>query len=138
MQWCVTVPAQWGEASKAAVRTAALRAGIITKVDSPQIMIVLEPEVRRNKYQNITFYVSTNLHLSHSQACYDVCTGGFQHCSTLSMMRNHLIHAHIIVASNTKCLESSFDLPAASLKGGGICSLAIALVSVEYECTSLC
>ncbi|MEW5318103.1 MAG: hypothetical protein WDW38_009354 [Sanguina aurantia] len=44
LKWCVTVPAQWGEASKAAVRTAALRAGIITKVDSPQLMIVLEPE----------------------------------------------------------------------------------------------
>ncbi|MEW5309675.1 MAG: hypothetical protein WDW38_001544 [Sanguina aurantia] len=44
IQWCITVPAQWSDASKATVRNAALRAGIISKLDSPQLMIILEPE----------------------------------------------------------------------------------------------
>ncbi|KAF5833009.1 hypothetical protein DUNSADRAFT_10930 [Dunaliella salina] len=41
---CMTVPAMWGDASKHAMREAALRAGFIHKLDSDALSIILEPE----------------------------------------------------------------------------------------------
>lgn len=40
----MTVPAMWGDASKHAMREAALRAGFIHKLDSDALSIILEPE----------------------------------------------------------------------------------------------
>ncbi|GFH15348.1 heat shock protein 12B [Haematococcus lacustris] len=44
IQWCLTVPAMWTEASKDTMRTAALRAGLIRTADSEALTIILEPE----------------------------------------------------------------------------------------------
>ncbi|KAL6747224.1 hypothetical protein V8C86DRAFT_3201066 [Haematococcus lacustris] len=44
IQWCLTVPAMWSERSKALMRTAAVRAGLIRTADSEALTIVLEPE----------------------------------------------------------------------------------------------
>eukprot|EP00983_Pelagomonas_calceolata_P065967 1148810-Pelagomonas_calceolata.AAC.7 len=40
----MTVPAMWGDASKHAMREAALRAGFIHKIDSDALSVILEPE----------------------------------------------------------------------------------------------
>ncbi|KAJ9523096.1 hypothetical protein QJQ45_023914, partial [Haematococcus lacustris] len=44
IHWCLTVPAMWTERDKAAMRTAALRAGLIKKAGSDALTIILEPE----------------------------------------------------------------------------------------------
>ncbi|KAJ9507626.1 hypothetical protein QJQ45_019183 [Haematococcus lacustris] len=44
IQWCLTVPAIWSEGSKALMRTAAVRAGLIRTADSEALTIILEPE----------------------------------------------------------------------------------------------
>ncbi|KAJ9522865.1 hypothetical protein QJQ45_023651 [Haematococcus lacustris] len=44
IHWCLTVPAMWTERNKAAMRTAALRAGLIRKAGSDALTIILEPE----------------------------------------------------------------------------------------------
>ncbi|GFH24970.1 uncharacterized protein HaLaN_22855, partial [Haematococcus lacustris] len=44
IQWCLTVPAMWSEGSKALMRTAALRAGLIRTANSDALTIILEPE----------------------------------------------------------------------------------------------
>ncbi|KAJ9522869.1 hypothetical protein QJQ45_023653 [Haematococcus lacustris] len=44
IQWCLTVPAMWSEASKALMRTSALRAGLIRTIESDALTIILEPE----------------------------------------------------------------------------------------------
>ncbi|KAL6763560.1 hypothetical protein V8C86DRAFT_3161690 [Haematococcus lacustris] len=44
IHWCLTVPAMWTERDKAAMRTAALRAGLIQKAGSDALNIVSEPE----------------------------------------------------------------------------------------------
>jgi molecular chaperone DnaK (HSP70) len=41
---CLTVPAMWSEASKQIMRSAALRAGLITSFSSPRLILILEPE----------------------------------------------------------------------------------------------
>jgi hypothetical protein len=41
---CLTVPAMWNEASKQAMRRAAVRAGLVTAMDSPRLTLILEPE----------------------------------------------------------------------------------------------
>lgn len=42
--WCLTVPALWGEQAKAAMRMAALRAGMIRTAESDRLVIIIEPE----------------------------------------------------------------------------------------------
>ncbi|KXZ46436.1 hypothetical protein GPECTOR_43g872 [Gonium pectorale] len=44
VRWCLTVPAMWSDEAKGAVRRAAHRAGLITRLDSDDLMVVLEPE----------------------------------------------------------------------------------------------
>ncbi|KAL6759051.1 hypothetical protein V8C86DRAFT_1390675 [Haematococcus lacustris] len=44
IHWCLTVPAMWSEGSKALMRTAALRAGLIRTANSDALTIILEPE----------------------------------------------------------------------------------------------
>jgi hypothetical protein len=41
---CLTVPAMWTEASKQAMRRAAVKAGLVTSLNSPHLKIILEPE----------------------------------------------------------------------------------------------
>ncbi|MEW5309674.1 MAG: hypothetical protein WDW38_001543 [Sanguina aurantia] len=44
IQWCITVPAQWSDAAKASVRSAAVRSGIILTPSSELLTLCLEPE----------------------------------------------------------------------------------------------
>lgn len=44
LQWCMPVPAQWSDAAKASVRSAALRSGIISEPGSMKLTLCLEPE----------------------------------------------------------------------------------------------
>ena len=42
--WCLSVPALWGEAAKATMRQAAVRAGLIPNAESDRLVIIIEPE----------------------------------------------------------------------------------------------
>ncbi|GIM04741.1 hypothetical protein Vretimale_9239, partial [Volvox reticuliferus] len=44
IRWCLTVPALWSDEAKGKVRRAAHRAALITKLDSDELTVVLEPE----------------------------------------------------------------------------------------------
>jgi hypothetical protein len=41
---CLTMPALWTEANKQSMRKAAVRAGLVTTMNSPHLKIILEPE----------------------------------------------------------------------------------------------
>lgn len=42
--WCLTVPAVWDEPAKAEMRSAAVRAGLISDANSDHLMLIVEPE----------------------------------------------------------------------------------------------
>ncbi|GIQ79965.1 heat shock protein 70 family protein, partial [Kipferlia bialata] len=44
VKWCLTVPAMWTDQAKGQMREAALEAGLIHELDSPRLLLILEPE----------------------------------------------------------------------------------------------